>query len=115
MASQGPDQDPAPPPTQSEPSQSDSSKKERVWKLKGGDMYVGSCGKKNDRDPCMTLDLVFKFDDEPSPKVVGEFHPTHVSLFNSHIFSTKKVKCLVPPSPSSPPCSSAGDRARPQV
>ena len=36
-------------------------------------MYVGACGKKNTRDQCMTLDLVFQFDDEPSPKVVGKY------------------------------------------
>ena len=41
--------------------------------MKGGTMYVGACGKKNTKDQCMTLDLVFKFDDEPSPKVVGKY------------------------------------------
>lgn len=73
MASQQASQNPGPPPSQPGSSQSDSSKKERVWKLKGGTMYVGACGKKNTRDQCMTLDLVFQFDDEPSPKVVGKY------------------------------------------
>ena len=36
-------------------------------------MHVGACGKRTDRDLCMTLDLVFKFDGEPSSKVVGKF------------------------------------------
>ena len=55
------------PPSQS-PSQAD--KKERVWKLKDGKMEIGSCGKKNEKDPFMTLDLVFKFDEEQNTKVV---------------------------------------------
>ena len=58
--------------SQSGPSQSDASKG-RVWKLQGGSMHVGACGKRTDRDLCMTLDLVFKFDGEPSSKVVGKF------------------------------------------
>ena len=65
-------QDDDSPAIQPEPTQPDPANKERVWKLKGGTMHVGACGKKSERDLCMTLDLVFQFDDEPLPKVVGE-------------------------------------------
>ena len=55
-------------------SQTPSQKKreERVWNLKDCKMEIGSCGKKDDKDQYMTLDLVFKFLDEPNPRVVGE-------------------------------------------
>ena len=42
-------------------------------------MHVGACGKRTDRDLCMTLDLVFKFDGEPSSKVVGKLDTTGFS------------------------------------
>ena len=70
MASQKEPLDDDFPPSQSDPS---SNPRERVWKLKDAKMEIGSCGKKNDKDPFMTLDLVFKFDDEQNTKVVGEF------------------------------------------
>ena len=53
--------------------QREQDQTERVGKLKGGTMHVAACGKKTERDLFMTLDLVFKFDGDPTPKVVGEF------------------------------------------
>jgi hypothetical protein len=61
----------------SQDSSQDPSKKERVWKLKDGKMEISSCGKKNERDPFMSIDMVFKFDDEPSSQVVGELHQSY--------------------------------------
>ena len=49
-------------------------KEERVYALKDCTMEVVSVGKKDPiKDECMTIDLVFTFPDNPTPKVVGEF------------------------------------------
>ena len=40
-------------------------------------MEIGSVGKKDPKkDVYMTFDLIFKLDDDPTPKVVGELTPT---------------------------------------
>ena len=49
-----------------------SQSKERVWKLKDGNMHVGACSKKSQKDAFMTLDLVFKLDDDHNTKAVGK-------------------------------------------
>ena len=66
------DADPHPSQNPSQNPSQDPSKKERVWKLKDGTMEIASCGKKEEKHQFMTLDLVFKFDDEPNNQVVGE-------------------------------------------
>ena len=49
-------------------------KEERVYALKDCTMEVVSVGKKDPvKDEYMTIDLVFTFPDNPTPKVVGEF------------------------------------------
>ena len=58
--------------SQENPSQSNSSE-ERVWKLKDCEMKIGSCGKRDPKDQFMTIDLVFRFSDNPNSKVVGEY------------------------------------------
>ena len=50
---------------------SPASGKERL-RLDDCEMEIGSCGKKNPLDQFMTIDLVFKFSDDPHPRVVGE-------------------------------------------
>ena len=45
---------------------------DRVWKLKDCQMYVAHICKRSVNDACMTLDLVFEFDDDPTKKVVGK-------------------------------------------
>ena len=43
------------------------------WKLKDCVMEVASIGKKDaSKDEFMTIDLIFKFTEDPIPKVVGE-------------------------------------------
>ena len=50
-----------------------AEKEERIWTLKDCKMEVVSVGKKDPlNDESMTVDLVFTFDDDPTPKVVGE-------------------------------------------
>ena len=50
-----------------------AEKEEREWALKDCHMDVASVGKKDPlNDESMTVDLVFTFDDDPTPKVVGE-------------------------------------------
>ena len=51
---------------------SQASQRERL-RLDDCEMEIGSCGKKDPKDQFMTLDLVFKFPDDPNPRVVGEF------------------------------------------
>ena len=48
------------------------SQKERLWRLQDGSMTIGAIGKRSERDAFMTLDLVFKMDNDPVSKVVGE-------------------------------------------
>ena len=43
----------------------------KIWSLVDGTMEVKSYGKKSESDLFMTIDLEFRFDDEPNPKVVG--------------------------------------------
>ena len=44
------------------------------WALRDGTMEVISIGKRDaQKDEYMTIDLVFKMDDDPTPKAVGEF------------------------------------------
>ena len=45
---------------------------DRVWNLKDCQMHVANIGKRSVKDTCMTLDLVFEFDDDPTQKVVGK-------------------------------------------
>ena len=52
-------------------SQEDENQNERVWKLKDCKMTVGVYGKRRAGDASMIVDLVFEFEDEPTPKVVG--------------------------------------------
>ena len=53
---------------------SQATQEERVYVLKDCTMEVVSVGKKDPiKDECMTIDLVFTFPDNPTPKVVGEF------------------------------------------
>ena len=50
-----------------------AEKEEREWALKDCHMDVASVGKKDPlNDESMTVDLVYTFDDDPTPKVVGE-------------------------------------------
>ena len=43
------------------------------WKLKDGVMMtVGRKGKKNSSDMNLTLELIFKFQEDPKPKFVSE-------------------------------------------
>ena len=49
-----------------------AEKEEREWRLKDCTMEIASMGKKDPKDEFMTIDLVFKMDDEPVPKVVGK-------------------------------------------
>ena len=42
------------------------------WKLKDGVMTIGRKGKTNSTDKNLTLDLIFKFQDDHKPKVVSE-------------------------------------------
>ena len=53
-------------------SPSQASQRERL-RLDDCEMEIGGCGKKNPKDQFMTIDLVFKFTDDPNPRVVGEF------------------------------------------
>merc|ERR1719193_1548668 len=58
----------------SQPSQA-SEKEERQWVLKDCTMEVTGIGKKDPvNDDSMTIDLIFTFDDDPSPKVVELLH-----------------------------------------
>lgn len=51
----------------------DAEREEKEWTLKDCKMDVVSVGKKDPlNDESMTIDLVFTFDDDPTPKVVGE-------------------------------------------
>ena len=59
---------------QDDTSQADENQNERVWKLKDCKMTVGVYGKRRAGDASMIVDLVFEFDDEPTPKVVGELN-----------------------------------------
>ena len=56
------------------------SKKEKLWKLQDGSMTIGAIGKRSEKDAFMTLDLVFKMDNEPNSKVVGEL----IDSFHNH-------------------------------
>ena len=81
MSGSAPDPPPASQSSLSQPasqsSQSQPAKEERVWRLKDCTMEIGSVGKKDPKkDVYMTFDLIFKLDDDPTPKVVGELTPT---------------------------------------
>ena len=53
---------------------SQGREEDREWKLKDCVMEISSIGKKDaSKDDFMTIDLIFKFDDDPIPKVVGEY------------------------------------------
>ena len=55
------------------PPPSSQGKEEKEWKLKGCDMEIGGIGKKDPKkDEFMTIDLIFRFEDIPTPRVVGE-------------------------------------------
>ena len=70
----------------SQSSQSQPAKEERVWRLKDCTMEIGSVGKKDPKkDVYMTFDLIFQFDDDPTPKVVGELTPTRHQKLSSVI------------------------------
>ena len=73
MASQGSGEDDGHPPSSSpfDPPAS-GSKKEKLWKLEDGSMTIGAIGKRSEKDAFMTLDLLFKFNNNPNSKVVGE-------------------------------------------
>ena len=80
MSGSAPDPPPASQSSQSQPasqsSKSQPAKEERVWRLKDCTMEIGSVGKKDPKkDVYMTFDLIFQFDDDPTPKVVGEMTP----------------------------------------
>ena len=70
------------------------AKEERVYVLKDCTMEVVSVGKKDPvKDEHMTIDLVFTFPDNPTPKVVGEFafnnlyyNGEHVCVYVCHHF-----------------------------
>ena len=47
-------------------------KEEREWTLKDCTMEIASMGKKDPKDEFMTIDLIFKLEDDPTPKVVGK-------------------------------------------
>ena len=49
-----------------------SDKEEREWSLKDCTMEIASMGKKDSKDEFMTIDLIFKMDDDPTPKIVGK-------------------------------------------
>ena len=52
---------------------SQGNQEDREFKLKDCIMEIVSVGKKDPlKDEFMTIDLVFKFEDDPVPKVVGE-------------------------------------------
>ena len=53
-------------------SPSQASERERL-RLDDCEMEIGGYGKRDVKDMFMTLDLVFKFTDDPNPRVVGEF------------------------------------------
>ena len=48
-----------------------SQEDSKTWRIVDGTMEVKSYGKKCDSDLYMTIDLEFRFDDEPNPKTVG--------------------------------------------
>lgn len=76
MASEGGSGDDVP----SQPSSSpfdppaSGSKTQKLWKLADGSMTIGAIGKRSNKDEFMTLDLIFKMDNDPISKVVGEFY-----------------------------------------
>ena len=49
-----------------------ADKEGREWRLKDCTMEIAGIGKKDSKAEIMTIDLVFKLDDEPMPKVVGK-------------------------------------------
>ena len=48
--------------------------RDRVWKLRGGEMEVISARKKKPSDSFMTLELKFTLVGEPRPSIVGKSH-----------------------------------------
>ena len=48
-----------------------SQKLPKIWALEDGTMTVVGQGKKRPRDPCMTLQLEFKFKNERKTRIVG--------------------------------------------
>ena len=71
MSSQGDGAGPSQPSSSQSQSQSTS---EKLWQLKHNiTMTVGAHGKKTSHDKFMTLDLIFRFEDDPNPKLVGTF------------------------------------------
>lgn len=60
-------------PSASQGQDSQSEREEKQWALKDCTMEVTGIGKKDPvNDDSMTIDLIFTFEDDPSPKVVGE-------------------------------------------
>ena len=73
------DHDADPPENQADENQADGNladenQNEKVWKLKDVKMTVGVYGKRRAEDSSMVVDLVFEFEDDPTPKVVGELN-----------------------------------------
>ena len=57
----------------SQPSQSLSDKQEEEeWKLKDCSMEVVNIGKRDAKDEFMTIDLIFRFHENPAPIAVGK-------------------------------------------
>ena len=50
-----------------------SQSEDKVWSLQDGTMEVVAAGKKTDKAMFMSLDLLFKLEDEQTTQVVGKF------------------------------------------
>jgi hypothetical protein len=76
MASQGGSGDEDPAESSSSPFDppASGSKAQKLWRLQDGSMTIGAIGKRSKKDEFMTLDLIFKMDNDPISKVVGEFY-----------------------------------------
>ena len=50
-----------------------SQSEDKVWSLQDGTMEVVAAGKKTEKAMFMSLDLLFKLEDEQTSQVVGKF------------------------------------------